>query len=125
MSSKPQISDAEWAVMKELWDESPQTSSEIIGRLKDKTKWNPKTIHTLIRRLVEKGAVLAEKEGAYYRYRPSVSESECKRAETKTFLKKVYDGSFNMLVASFVKEEKLSMEEIEELKQLLDDMKTR
>ena len=124
MNKIPQISDAEWEVMKVLWNKSPITSSEIIEELKDKTHWNPKTIHTLIRRLVDKGAIKASKSNnKYYLFQPAVTEKECTRLETKSFIKKVYNGSFNRLVANFIKDEKLSSKEIDELKDILDKMK--
>jgi len=120
----PKISDAEWVIMKVLWKKSPLTSSDIIKELKPITTWNPKTIHTLISRLVEKKALGVEKDTApFYLYYPLVSEEECRKIETKSFLKKVYDGSFPLLVANFVKEEKLTLQDIEELKRLLEENK--
>lgn len=118
----PKISDAEWIIMKALWKKSPLTSSEIIKELKPISKWNPKTIHTLISRLVEKKALRAEKDvSPFYLYYPLVNEEECRKIETKSFLKKVYDGSFPLLVANFIKAEKLTPQEIEELRCILEE----
>lgn len=116
------ISDAEWQVMKVLWSKSPVASSEVIETLRPITKWNPKTIHTLISRLVKKGAVEAKKHGAFYLYSVLVSEEECQRAETKSFIERVYDGSLHLLVANFLKDEKLTSEEIKEIKNMLNKM---
>ena len=118
---RPRISDAEWQVMKALWQKSPATSSEIIDILKPDVHWKPKTIHTLINRLVQKKAVGVYKNTPQYYYYPLVSEKESQRIETRSFLQKVYDGSFNLLVSNFIKEEKLTPEEIEELKSLLEE----
>lgn len=120
MKELPKITDAEWQVMKVLWRKSPLTTGEIVDALKPSMAWSPKTIHTLISRLVDKNAVQANKETSHYQYSPLVSEEECSIEETKSLLEKVYDGSLHMLVANFIKEEKLSKEEIEELKKLLD-----
>ncbi|OAA90624.1 Penicillinase repressor [Clostridium ljungdahlii] len=119
----PKISDSEWEVMKVLWKKSPLTSSEIIEILKEHSSWNPKTIHTLISRLVTKDAINVKKDEPLYLYSPNISEKECKKVETKSFIKKVYDGSINLLVSNFIKDEKLSEKEIEELKQILDEKK--
>lgn len=119
MKSALKITDAEYTVMKALWRHSPMTASEIIHALKDETNWNPKTIHTLISRLVSKGALEIVKENPYH-YAPLVSEEEFRRAETESFLKRVYNGSIHHLVASFIRDESLSEEELEELKRLLD-----
>lgn len=119
------ISDSEWKVMKIVWRKSPISGSEIVEELEADTDWNPKTIHTLIRRLVAKGAITAKKEKTFYSYYAAVSEDECVKEETKTFLEKCFNGSFNMLLSNFIKDEKLSEEDIEELQALLEAKKRR
>lgn len=121
MKNTYKISDAEWQVMKVLWREFPLAASSIIEQLKPESEWSPKTIQTLIGRLVKKGILGVNKENSTYRYYPLVSQKECMREETKSFLQKVYDGSFHMLLANFVKDENLSPKEIHELKKLLDE----
>ncbi|WPC44409.1 BlaI/MecI/CopY family transcriptional regulator [Clostridium sp. JS66] len=123
LKEMPKISDSEWEVMKVLWKRSPITSSEIIETLKEYISWSPKTIHTLISRLVNKNAIEVKKIEPFYLYSPKISEEECKRVETKSFIKKVYDGSIHLLISNFLKDEKLSGEEIEELKKILDEKK--
>lgn len=119
------ISDSEWKVMKVVWDKSPISGSEIVEMLEPNTGWNPKTIHTLIRRLVAKGVITAKKEKTFYSYYAAVSEDECVKEETKTFLEKCFNGSFNMLISNFIKDEKLSDEDIDELQALLNSKKRR
>lgn len=118
------VSDSEWKVMKVLWNGSPRLGSEIVEELEADTEWNPKTIHTLIRRLVSKGAITAKKDNTYYSYYAAVSEIECVKEETKTFLEKCFNGSINMLVSNFIKDEKLSDKEIEELQAILNSKKS-
>ncbi|MDP5273527.1 BlaI/MecI/CopY family transcriptional regulator [Chengkuizengella axinellae] len=119
------ISDAEWRVMEELWKNSPLTSSEIIDRLKDSSEWSPKTIHTLINRLVKKEVLGVNKEGRFKQFHPLISADECRRQETTSFLKKIYDGSRQMFLLNFIKNEKLTEKEIEELKEILEQKKAR
>lgn len=123
MKEISKISDAEWEVMKLLWKDNPLTSEKIILELSGKMGWSSQTIKTFITRLIKKQAVGFEKSGRTYNYYPLLSESECKSAENESFLKKVYDGAFNMLVAKFLEEESLSEKEIEELEQLLKSKK--
>ena len=115
------ISDAEWLVMKVIWQESPLTASSVIEHLKNETDWSPKTVQTLIGRLVKKGALGVKKDTNLNEYYPLVSKEECMREETKTFLQKVYGGSLKVLIANFVNNEALSPKEIEELKSLLNE----
>ena len=121
MQKLPQISEAEWQVMKVLWDKSPLRANEVVEKLKSTTDWKPKTIKTLLTRLVKKKALAYKEEKNAYLYYPLVSENECAKEETKTFINRVYDGSLNLLVKSFVEEQRLSGEEIEELKKILED----
>jgi BlaI family transcriptional regulator, penicillinase repressor len=118
----PQISEAELEVMKILWELESATSPQIVEKLTVCTDWKPKTIHTLITRLVTKEAVEAKKiDGKSYRYTPKISEEEYKDHASNSFLKKLYKGSINLMLASFIKEQKLSKAEIDDLKKLLDE----
>lgn len=121
MKDIPRISEAEWEIMKIIWSKSPLTANEIIESLEGKTDWKPKTIRTLISRLVEKKAMGVDQEGKFYSYYPLVAEEECLKAETKSFLKRLYGGSMKPFLVNFLREEKLSSEDIKELKNILDE----
>ena len=77
------ISDAEWQVARVLWKSSPLTAAEIIERLKGSTDWSPKTIHTLIHRLANKGSIASQPGVTPYTYRPLITEAECAREKTR------------------------------------------
>lgn len=121
MKNTPKISDAEWLVMKVLWKESPLGSSEVINKLKGTTDWKPKTIKTLLSRLVAKNALSYDVGGRGYDYYPLVSEDECAKEEARSFLGRVYNGSLNLFVKNFIENKELSAKEIAELKKLLED----
>jgi BlaI family penicillinase repressor len=97
------ITDAEWLVMKVLWKEAPLTASKIIKELKNDIEWSPTTVQTLVSRLVKKRALGVNKESSAYKYFPLISEEECMRVETNSFLDKVYNGSFLSLVENFIR----------------------
>lgn len=117
----PQITDSEWIIMKVLWESSPLLIRDIIKAVSERSTWNNKTIETLLRRLVDKGAVgyrlINSKVREYY---PLVSQEACEKVESETFLKKVYDGSVSMLIAGLLKHQKVSKEELEKLKDLIN-----
>ncbi|TYQ12670.1 UNVERIFIED_CONTAM: BlaI family penicillinase repressor [Acetivibrio alkalicellulosi] len=122
MKNMPQISEAELEVMKILWELEKATSSQIIERLTQTTDWKPKTIQTLITRLASKNAINTEKiNSKAFIYSPIVNEDEYKRFANKSFLQKVYNGSLNLMIASFLKEKKLTKKEIDDLKRLLEE----
>jgi len=119
----PNISDAEWEIMKILWAGSPKTANEIVQALEGSRDWNPKTVRTLIKRLTEKNAVDYNVEGRVYSYYPKVQEEECVKSETSSFLKRVYGGTLRPMLAHFLKDEKLTKEDIDELRKILDERK--
>lgn len=123
MAALPRISDAEWTIMKVLWANAPLTAEEIVATLQDFTTWNPRTIKTLLNRLVKKQALGYEKDGRRYYYAPLVDEAECMRAESQSFLARVYDGAFSPMLAMFLEDNTLSPEEIAELRRMLNQQK--
>lgn len=122
MSTVPQISDSEWKIMKILWESSPLTASEVLNKLNN-TKWKTTTVKTLLSRLVKKEAIAFEVNGRTYNYYPLIDEDACIKAESKSFLKKVYDGGLKVMFANFLEMEELSEEELSELRDLLEEKK--
>jgi len=105
--------------MRVLWSKSPSTANRIVHALSKKTSWKPKTIKTLINRLVQKKAIDFEKKGREYLYFPVAAEADCVKAESRNFLQRVYGGSLRPMLAAFIEEENLSAEDIKELKKIL------
>ncbi|ENQ3106173.1 BlaI family transcriptional regulator, penicillinase repressor [Bacillus sp. 491mf] len=122
MKELPRISEAELEIMKVLWGKSPQTANEVIKELELIVDWNPKTIRTLMNRLVQKEAVSYHHEkGRMYAYYPLVSQDHYLQVETRSLLKRFCGVAFKPLLVNFLKEEKLSSEDINELRQILDE----
>lgn len=121
MGNASKISDSEWEIMKIIWINPNCTAQDIIEQLKDSQKWKPKTIKTLISRLIDKNIVGFEQLGREYKYYSLVNEEECRKTENKSFLQKVYNGSLKSLLLNFIEEENLSKEDIEDLKAILKE----
>lgn len=120
MKKLPKISESEWLVMRVLWLKSPLSAQDIFEQLDSTTKWKPKTIKTLIDRLVKKGAVKYEKDGRRYLYYPAVGREECVTTERKSFIKRVYGRITKPMLAAFLEDAELSGEDIAELKDILE-----
>lgn len=123
MGNLPKISEAEWEVMKIVWENNPLTSNEVIESLENKMNWNPKTIKTLISRLVKKEVLGFTADGRIYHYYPLVSKEECIRKESKSFLDRVYNGTVKNMVLNFIESGNLSDKDIEDLKDILEKKK--
>lgn len=115
----PSITDAEWTVMRILWERGTATANDVVQALEGAMHWKPKTIHTLLRRLTDKGALDYEKSGREFVFRPLVTERDCQLAESRSFLDRVFGGGVAPMVAAFVEQERLTAEEIAELQRIL------
>jgi BlaI family penicillinase repressor len=119
------ISAAEWEVLNVLWDRSPAGAAEICAALAGKRRWHPKTVGTFLTRLVEKGVLKVRREGRANVYTPLKSREQCIRAESDSFLRRVFRGSFGPMLLHFVERAELSPEEIRELERALQQKKNR
>jgi len=120
MKNLPAISDAEWDVMKVVWDHGPLSSGDVVKRLADEKAWKPRTIKTLLARLVRKGAVATDETDGKFLYRAKVARDALARSEAKGFLARVFDGAVAPALVHFVRESDLSPQQIQELKKILD-----
>lgn len=116
------ISEAELEIMKVVWNKKSATSLEIIEEVSKQTKWSKNTIKTLISRLVEKEALkVIKNKGNLYIYQPIISENTYKKSENQNFLNKLYNGSINDMLLSFVKAKKLTKKDLEELMNIIEE----
>ena len=119
VSALPQISEAEFEVMKIVWKSAPINTNEITERLLKTTSWSAKTIHTLIKRLVTKGALTYEKQGRIFVYTPLVEENEYINHQSSSFLNRFYGGDISAMLSSYLENNQLSETELQHLRSIL------
>ena len=105
--------------MKLVWKYAPISTNEITERLVKCTSWSTKTIQTLIKRLVTKGALSYEKQSRMFVYSPLVGEEEYIGQESASFLNRFYNGAISAMVSSYIENDRLSETEIIALRSLL------
>ena len=115
-----ELSGAEWNLMESLWEYSPKVGSQIVTDMAARTGWSRSTTLTMLRRMTEKGLIVCEDSGQMKTYAPLIEREEAARKETESFLNRVYNGSISLLVSGFVERQKLTEQEIAELRQLLE-----
>lgn len=125
MNPVPRISEAEWQVMKVVWQQPGCSAQAVIERLSASQQWGPATIKTLLNRLIRKQALHFEKAGKSYLYSAAFSEEECRKAESQSFLHRVFDGALLPMIAHFVRSNRLSEKELAELETLLRQRRTK
>ena len=117
---KINLSDSEWRLMNRLWDRSPMTITELTAALRADTGWTKNTIITMLSRLEAKGAVRYEEGGRAKQYFPTIDREDAARAETESFLSKVYGGSLGLMVSNLVESHALTEADIAELSAILE-----
>ena len=125
MADTPSISAAEWMVMQVLWRTAPLSAVEVAEGLEGQAEWHPKTVRTLLGRLVAKGALGREKRGGALRFSPLVTEEECVRDESRTFLERCFAGMAQPMLAHFIQHEALTAQDIACLRAMLDQKTAR
>lgn len=119
MHALPHISEAEFEVMKIVWKFAPINTNEITEQLLKTTSWSAKTIQTLIKRLVTKGALTYEKQGRVFVYTPLVEENEYVSQQSNSFLNRFYDGDFSAMLSAYLENNQLSETELNNLRSIL------
>lgn len=116
------ISSAEGVIMEALWQRQPLYAEDIIAAVAPEQDWTEGTVKTLLNRLLGKGAVAAEKEGRRYSYRPVLKREDYVLDESTSLVDRLFNGRVSSLVTHFSEREKLTPEDITELKRLIAEL---
>jgi predicted transcriptional regulator len=116
------ISGAESLVMEALWKRSPMTAEDIAAEVGPAQGWTEPTVKSLINRLLTKAAISAERDGRRYLYSAAVDRADYVQAESQGLLDRLFEGRLAPLVSHFSERQKLSAEDIAELKRLIGDL---
>jgi len=115
------ISTAELKVMNIIWERPDINAREVVDEMKKLEDWNKNTTYTLLKRLIEKE--LIKREEPNFSCSPLVSREEITYNETVSFLDKLYNGSFKLMISSFLSQENISEKELEEIKRIIEEKK--
>ncbi|WP_262694404.1 BlaI/MecI/CopY family transcriptional regulator [Kordiimonas aquimaris] len=115
-----QISVAESLLMEALWQKHPLTAEDITNKVAKVQGWSAGTVKSLLNRLLSKDAVSAVREGRKYFYSPVLQRADYVSAEGRGLLNRLFDGKVLSFVSHFSENEKLSENEIAELKRLVE-----
>ena len=116
------LTEREWTVLEALWALDGGELGAVTEQLHPETGWNRNTVLTYLTRMEKKGLVTIDKTAAPHVYRAAYSRESCQAAARHRFLRRVYRGAAGDLVTAFLKEEPISKEERDRLRDLLDEM---
>ena len=118
-----QISDAEWQVMKIIWMQGEQTSSDLIRVLAERFDWSKSTIQTLLARLVEKECLTRKKEGKSFVYSALLTLDQSRDLLIKDIKDKVCSRRIKNLLADLIMECDFTLADLENLEAVISGKK--
>ena len=119
-----QISDAEWQVMKIVWMQGEQTSSDLIRVLAERFNWSKSTVQTLLARLVEKECLTRKKEGKFFVYSALLTLDQSRDLLVQDIKDKVCSRRMKQLVADLIMECDFTLTDLEDLEAVISEKKS-
>jgi BlaI family penicillinase repressor len=125
MKSPVELTEAEWPVIKVVWETEPCTAPAVQEKLQKSTGWTYSTVRTLMDRLVAKGMLKARKEGKITIYNSAVTRRQAQRSELFYTLKHAFNGALAPMVQCLLESKDLDAGELAKIEALLQAEKTR
>ncbi len=117
--TRAELTEAEWAIMKAVWENEPCTAPDIREKLWRQMQWTYSTVRTLMDRMVGKGLLTAEKAQHPTLYRSAVTREQAQRGELFYALKHAFNGALTPMVQCLLDTGELSAAELAELESLI------
>jgi len=119
--SKPtvELTEAEWSIIKAVWEQEPCTAPAIQEKLHRATDWTYSTVRTLMDRMVVKGVLKARKEGKLTIYHSVVTRAQAQRGELFYALKHAFNGALTPMVQCLLENNDLDVDELEKLESFI------
>ena len=118
-----QISNAEWRIMKIIWMEGKQTSTDLIAVLSERFDWSKSTIKTLLTRLVEKGCLTREKSSKAFVYSALLKQDQSLDLVVEEVKDKVCSKSIVQVLENLIQESDFTLADLNQLQQVLEEKK--
>ena len=119
--TQAELTEAEWAIIKAVWENEPCTAPEVQGKLHKQTAWTYSTVRTLMDRMVAKGLLTAKKERNVTLYSSVVTRAQAQRGELLYALKNAFNGALSPMLECLLDTRDLSREELNNIKQIIAD----
>lgn len=113
------LHEGELNVMELLWSNKALAARDIAKIIKEYIGWEKNTTYTVIKRLIDKGAIIREDPG--FICRANISKKKIQNTETQVLLNQLYNGSVSNFIAVYLADQKLSGKDIEELRKIIED----
>jgi BlaI family penicillinase repressor len=117
--SEIELTEAEWTIIKSVWENEPCAAPTIQEKLFKQTEWTYSTVRTVMDRMVVKGLLTAEKVRNLTLYRTAVTREQAQRGELLYALKHAFNGALTPMVQCLLDTNDVSREDLDKIKQLI------
>ena len=114
-----ELTEAEWSVIKAIWESEPCTAPAIQEKLFKPTGWTYSTVRTMMDRMVAKGVLKAKKEGKLTIYQSAVTRKQAQHGELFYALKHAFNGALTPMVQCLLENHELGAGELEKLEAMI------
>lgn len=118
--TKPELTEAEWTIMKVVWENEPCAAGTVQEALKKSKDWAYSTVKTTMDRMTAKGLLEITKIRNLQLFSSMISQADAKKGEFRKMLKRAFDGALTPMMQFLIEEEDLSKDELTELRKLVD-----
>lgn len=118
--TKPELTEAEWAIMKVVWENEPCAAGTVQEALEKSKDWAYSTVKTTMDRMTAKGLLEITKIRNLQLFSSMISQADAKKGEFRKMLKRAFDGALTPMMQFLIEEEDLSKDELTELRKLVD-----
>ena len=112
--------DSEIKVMEVLWREGTQSAGQLAKALKEAVNWNRNTTYTVIKKLIDKGAIARFEPN--FICEPLIHREEVQQQEAEELIDKLFDGSADLFLSAYLNGKRLSQGEIARLRQIVEHL---
>ena len=119
----PKIFESEFRFCQILWDHEPVSSTELVRLCRERLGWKKSTTYTVIKKLIDKGAVARSDPG--FVCAPLITRREVQRQETDSLITRLFGGSKAQFLSAFLAEKDLTPAQAAQLRALIETLETR
>jgi predicted transcriptional regulator len=114
-----ELTEAEWTIIKAVWENEPCAAPAIQEKLFKRTEWTYSTVRTLMDRMVAKGLLTAEKVRNLTQYKSAITRAQAQRGELLYALKHAFNGALTPMVQCLLETNDLSADELAKLESVI------
>ena len=119
-SSKPELTEAEWAIMKIVWESQPCAAGTVQEALEKSKDWAYSTVKTTMDRMVVKGLLEITKIRNLQLFSSRISEDDARKGEFRKMLKRAFDGALTPMMQFLIEQDDFSKDDLDNLRQLIN-----